>query len=455
MFEVEIHNFQSIESLSLKIDGFTVLVGPSNIGKSAVVRAIKTALTNALGTDFVRHDQNECARILRGNKNCKCFSSVRIKKPGFDLLWEKGDAVNCYKYNGRTYDRPDRGMPDFLVEAGFAPVKIGDDAGSIQFADQFFPIFLLNQSGPAIAEAVSDVARLDRINTAMRKAEKDRRDAASTRKVREDDVRSLRDLLKGYVKLDEDLGKVRSVAAQMDLVRSAQRKHTDLIKFTDSQQSLIRRAQALWNVGTIPIPDFAPIQTVSDRLREVSGLFKRKFERDSRIQSLDWVDSLSLLPFEPVAARSTSLKQLFGWVKQLRSFKDQFARLEPVIRINSAKLTADLELIDGALTKTRKIRGFQVRSVELYPFAKEFIVPEPDVNSFAKAQVEFTRLNGYANSLQAMNIKVQTLQQEYEGALREESLVQKEIKENGWDFCSKCEQPFHSDLLGREAHSHV
>ena len=33
MIEVEVRNFQSIEHISLKVEGFTALVGRSNIGK--------------------------------------------------------------------------------------------------------------------------------------------------------------------------------------------------------------------------------------------------------------------------------------------------------------------------------------------------------------------------------------------------------------------------------------
>ena len=45
MLDVEIRNFQSIDHVHLRVEGFTALVGRSNIGKSAVVRAVKAALT--------------------------------------------------------------------------------------------------------------------------------------------------------------------------------------------------------------------------------------------------------------------------------------------------------------------------------------------------------------------------------------------------------------------------
>ena len=64
MTEVEVRNFQSVEHAVFRIEGFTALVGRSNIGKSALVRAVKAALTGATGTDFVRHG-GLCARRLK------------------------------------------------------------------------------------------------------------------------------------------------------------------------------------------------------------------------------------------------------------------------------------------------------------------------------------------------------------------------------------------------------
>jgi predicted ATP-dependent endonuclease of OLD family len=55
MIEIEVNDFQSISHTAVTIDKFSVIVGRSNIGKSALVRAIQCALTGAVGTDFVRH----------------------------------------------------------------------------------------------------------------------------------------------------------------------------------------------------------------------------------------------------------------------------------------------------------------------------------------------------------------------------------------------------------------
>mgnify|MGYP001228451488 CR=1 FL=1 len=114
MIEVEVRDFQSIEHATIKIDGFTALVGRSNIGKSAFVRAVQACVTGAPVGAYVRHNAL-CPRKTRKAKECRCQCSVHIRAEQFDLLWEKGDFINRYTFNGTVYDKANQGTPDFLL----------------------------------------------------------------------------------------------------------------------------------------------------------------------------------------------------------------------------------------------------------------------------------------------------------------------------------------------------
>ena len=41
---LEISNFQSVEKADIQLGGFTVIVGPSNSGKSALLRALRAVV---------------------------------------------------------------------------------------------------------------------------------------------------------------------------------------------------------------------------------------------------------------------------------------------------------------------------------------------------------------------------------------------------------------------------
>jgi len=42
--KIRIKNFQSIEDLEIEVRGFTAITGKTNIGKSAIMRAISSAM---------------------------------------------------------------------------------------------------------------------------------------------------------------------------------------------------------------------------------------------------------------------------------------------------------------------------------------------------------------------------------------------------------------------------
>jgi len=408
MIDVEVKGFQSIEHLHIKLEGFSALVGRSNIGKSAVIRAIRCALTNPLGTSYVRHGR-DCARLARKNgKTCKCQSSVHIKAEGFDLLWEKGDAINRYHYNGQMFDKPGPGVPEFLCEAGFAPVKVGD-LGSLQIADQFFPIFLLNQSGPAIAEAISDVSRLDRINTATKLAEKDRREVVASRKTREGDVKELEGKLSQYEGLNEAVKTVGEAEKALDNLLEAQRKVEQLERFVLSLEGLAKDIRRLQEASKIDVDEPAEIEALFVKAREcrryhetLDGLahdvrrlgqaskvefddpdqlvedlgrvvqlarFEVDYDRRSReVHTLASVEE-TLRPFpedDPVVGPAGEVQRLGAWMSQLRKHKETLAAHEKL-----AHEPGDVVLLEGQADKARAIQRFLARLEPLPPVVRD------------------------------------------------------------------------------------
>lgn len=388
--EVEVRGFQSIENVTLVLDGFTALVGRSNIGKSAFVRAMKTALTNATGSDFVRHNPSECARSLRKIKTCKCQASVHIRAEGFDLYWEKGDATNKYRFNGKEYDKPGVGIPEFLVKSGFDTVTIGSDTGLIQVADQFFPIFLLNQSGPAIAEAISDVARLDRVNAATRSVERDRREAVATRKVRQADVQSTQEKLKVYEGLDETLRKTDDVFSLVKEVESKETTIQELSNYVGQTDTLVSRIKSLWQVGTLPIPELEGLQEAEQRASTLRQFVTDLARRAREFKSLQWVENFQVKEdFGPLIKMGLGVQELSSWVHRLRTFRGKFEVLVPVEGVRVEPFTPLSEGHSRVKDGTSFIRRYQTLTGTISKLEAEILSLEKELQA---VQIEVDEL---------------------------------------------------------------
>jgi len=345
MIDVEIRNFQSIEHTHVQIDGFTAIIGRSNLGKSAVIRALKAALTGAPEDNYIRH-KTTCERAVKNQKSCKCSCSVHMKSEGFDLLWTKGGDEEGYVFNGEKYTAVGKGTPEFL-EAMFGLVKIGDDRILLQVADQFKsegggPIFLLDAGGSVVADVLSDVAQLDRINVAMKLAEKDRREASSQRKVREKDVLELKIRLTGYDGLDAVLGRVRQVETEENLVAQKRIKRDQIAAFKETIWTIARQVKALTEVPKIVIPEATPLVQYQKTSEGLAGYLTDTTSRQKVISSLQGIEMVVAPSFGSIQDRSQVFVKLQAWLTKLRTHKDVFARWKTVEAVPTPP-------VDGAL----------------------------------------------------------------------------------------------------------
>lgn len=439
---VEIENFQAIAKARFEVDGFTALVGRSNIGKSAVVRALKCALTGAEGTDFVRHDPETCARILKGNKKCKCFSSVKIH---FDenrtLLWKKGDGVNEYTTwdHGDTqeYSRvgksPD--LPPMLQ--GFEPIQLGSNPKElVQVSDQFTPIFLLNVTGTVVADLLSDVAKLDDINKAMKAVTRDRKKASSTRDVREKDTLEIEKSLKVYASLDNTAHKVSKVESLYGEVEEAQEKveeakgfirrlvagrdamkalkavlkhdlprpevleerftaHQDAVRWSRQYDGLTSEVETLASATRKALPK-PNLGSTFQKFQEVSELHRRLSEKAPVVKKLKGVDSLKLPTLE---------------------FEEALDKLDSV-----ASLLARCQDVKRVLTKFKGVGDLGVPT-------------PPDVASKLEA---LRALDKFQERIVALRESIKGLEEKHQEAVTEEAEALKEFDDLG--VCPTCTQ---------------
>ena len=399
MISVEVRNFQSIEHASFQIEGFTALVGRSNIGKSAFIRAVKCALTGAPVASFVRHGR-ACARKVKNQKTCRCFVSVRIKSAEFDLLWEKGDAVNRYVWNGAEYPAAERGMPDFLL-ASFNEVDVGDKSVILQIADQFSPIFLLDQSPTTVADVLSDMAKLDQVNVAMRMAERDRREAVSVRKVREKDLIDAKIRLAGYEGLDVLALDVRSIKGKLETIHQGQAKVGLIEKFIRTKLALDSQVDRLAGVSSLRAPDPNHIRRYRDKYLSLQGMCARAKDRTVMLESLRGVQTITVPSLSPLRDRAGVANRLHGWLDRLHNFRSSLARFNSLPSLDLPK-TLPLE-----------------------------------------ASTKFRHLHALLGRFKTLVQTLADLEAEYKTAIDEEASVMRE-----WDalgVCSTCARPFHFD----------
>jgi uncharacterized protein with PIN domain len=213
VLRVKVKNFQSISDTSFDIDGFTVIVGKNNKGKSAIVRSIDAALSNRLGNNFIKWGKLE--------------TQVNLKKDNLDITWTKGDSAS---YNiklgddveGKPYTSLKGAVPTPITDAGFRKLEISDEKLNPLIAHQFEELFLINRSGPFVTETLSTLYDLNVINDADILCQKKLRASKSLLKTRQADVDLISNKLERFKGLDD-------VKIQLEVIK-AHKKRVDELK---------------------------------------------------------------------------------------------------------------------------------------------------------------------------------------------------------------------------------
>lgn len=235
-FRVRVRNFQSIKDATIRVSGLTVITGPNNSGKTAALRAVRGAFTNAPAGPLVRKGEAHLTVDLSFDD-------------GHTLTWEKGNekpegkgkAINRYVLDGKALEGVGRGVPPEVEALGVREISAGSDGLWPQIARQFDgTLFLVDRPGSVVAEALSDVERVGKLSDALRASESDRRTIASEIKVRRADMTRLQERAQKFDGLDTvlegintvDLNALRNMAREIaslkDLAERLRKSREDL-----------------------------------------------------------------------------------------------------------------------------------------------------------------------------------------------------------------------------------
>lgn len=217
--KITLENFMSHGKTVVELaDGLTVLTGPNNCGKSALVSALQILAANGRTTHVIRH----------GSKVCRVTVETDDDQT---IVWERNKSTVKYSINGEDVHRIGQGVPERLHES-LRLDKVAADSGTtkneyeIHFGEQKSPVFLLNESGSRAAAffaSSSDAARLvemqhlHRTRTARARSEAKRLSSESEQNVARLAAFAAIDAISASIKAAEELQ--AQIAAQQQQIR--------------------------------------------------------------------------------------------------------------------------------------------------------------------------------------------------------------------------------------------
>ena len=338
--DVEIVNFQSLRNVHVKfINGTNALIGVTNSGKTAIIRAIIWCLINRPhGDHFITVDEKE-AMVRISLSNGKEIERRKSASTNTYRLFNGGELVNEFTGFGRN-------VPDEIIEAhGIRPLA-GDTY--FQFGTQLESAFMLSLPPSKRAAVLGNMDELYRIDTALAGINKE---ISDKEKLRKEMQRSKKEIKRSADQLAMKTEKARTqIEALKALKKGFEHKynmHTyvsgqverlkevnELLRKLNTELDTSNRVLENWPEGVEGrIEKAQSITKQVSRLKEIQqSLQSIKFMKDERLQELELLKNTveeKVGNYKFVHQALLSLKENTDSIAQIKSsFSDRAAGLD-------------------------------------------------------------------------------------------------------------------------------
>ncbi len=316
-FTVRVRDFQSIEDATLLVDGLTVITGTNNTGKSAFFRALRGVFTNTRGHSFVRHGATHCVVDVE-------FDEGQV------VQWEKGPKINRYKVGTMPFSKVGHGPPAEVRALGVEALMVAEQAIWPQIAPQISGVqFLLDQPAPILAEALSDVEKVNHINRALRACEVDRKQARSDLRAHEEMEASLIVTRGQFDTLDNDLVTLQELEcehAELSGLMQQIRERENLLQRMQASKSLIEDLRGLELLEIPSSDEVAGVQQLHQAVLTVAELAQRLGKAKQTASQYQDMADLDKLQREIQTIPLKDLEEQATWISQIEREKLRLAQ---------------------------------------------------------------------------------------------------------------------------------
>jgi exonuclease SbcC len=292
LLSIELNDFQVHEKTTIEFTpSITTIKGPTDAGKSAVLRALRWACLNDLsGDEFIREDQKRTKIVLRVRHDKRDWEVIRIKSIS-------STGINVYKLNGDEFKSFATSVPTAIAEV----LQLSE----LNFQSQHDSPFWFCETAGEVSRRLNSIVDLSVIDTtlsniasAVRQAQ-ERQNICSERlaeakqefekvkdaEARVEEFKNLKGAHEKFAKAEADHhrmeGLIRDVNTRRDLLRRTREQEAEGTSVLDSCRKILDSSKKISRINEIigqmvyqsslatPPPSFSPVEKAFNEWQEV------------------------------------------------------------------------------------------------------------------------------------------------------------------------------------------
>lgn len=234
---ISVAGFQSLLDVELELGKFSVIVGPSSSGKTALMRALRALTSNIRGVSYVSKGK-DFAKIVAEADDCQVILERGSSRGSYKLRRSDGSTEEYTKLSGN--------VPEDIANALRIPMLTAESP--LHFAGQFDRPFLLAESGTAVARVLGDLTNVSIIFEAAREANRRRLGSQAALKLRQSDEQTLITQIQEYRDLPQQKALCEQAEELVEKVQSCRNTRSNLFMTLlrlDQEQLILDRYKYL------------------------------------------------------------------------------------------------------------------------------------------------------------------------------------------------------------------
>lgn len=271
---ITLENFQSHKFTVIDFDdGLNAIVGPTDSGKTAILRAIKWVLYNEpQGDSFIRQGESQASVQILFSTGVTVKRYRSKSKNGYEITYADGTSTTFEGFGSQVPQEVEEAtkMPKITLRQG--------ETRSLNMAEQLEGPFLLTDNPSLKAAAIGKLVQADVIDYALGQVNLDLRNKKKEARDREEDLETLNKDLESYFYL-EDLGKI---IKDLEKIQENLNKNKEKLERLENLRENYTKIQGL-------IDNLEKIKISLKDLSKVDGLYFEAFSKISLLQTLDRV----------------------------------------------------------------------------------------------------------------------------------------------------------------------
>lgn len=337
---LELVDYQSHERTRLELGSLTVIVGSSSSGKSAVLRALTTLVTNSRGTSYVRHGARlaRVSAVLVGSDPVSaCETRVTVLRSRDTSAYELAradDAPVCYTKCGTA-------TPAAVTAAlGFG----GEADTGLWLAGQFDRPYLLDQTGSQVARVLGNLTGVSLLFAASRECARRASATRVTLKERRGELEEVTAAVERHRDLPQRLAACSAAQEALSVAQRAAQRRDRLAALVAEQRSVAARIVELQS-RIRPVPDVAVLVEIARRHTVLAAHLEALVSARRQLQAAT-----------QVVASSVDVSSLLVQVDRSSVRQGRLATLVAGARAAGESVVSAREALQGAVQQAQESR---------------------------------------------------------------------------------------------------